>query len=76
MCLLCMLYMIDLRLVIISALYLSIHSVFVDVMHSANQRSHSECTLVVFFIIEQWFVFFCLWFHQLTFTMLKHTLHF
>ena len=36
---LCMLYMIDRWPVIISALYLSIHSVFVDVMfhiHSAN----------------------------------------
>ena len=52
-----MLYMIDRRLVIIAALYLSIHSVFVDVMHSANHRSRSECILVVFFIIEQWFVF-------------------
>ena len=37
-----MLYMIDRRLVIIPALYLSIHSVFVDVMHSANHRSRSE----------------------------------
>ena len=49
--------MLDRRLVIIPALYLSIHSVFVDVMHSANHRSRSECILVVFFIIEQWFVF-------------------
>ena len=42
-----MLYMIDRRPVIISAIYLSIHSVFVDVMfhiHSANHRSCSECT--------------------------------
>ena len=41
---LCMLYMIDRRPVIISALYLSIHSVFVDVMfhiHSANHRCTS-----------------------------------
>ena len=43
---LCMLYMIDRRPVIISALYFSIHSVFVDVIfhiHSAN-HSRSECT--------------------------------
>ena len=40
-----MLYMIDRRPVIISALYLSIHSVFVDVMfhiHSANHRCTSS----------------------------------
>jgi hypothetical protein len=42
-----MLYMIDRRPVIISALYLSIHSAFVDVkfhINSAKHHSHSECT--------------------------------
>ena len=42
-----MLYMIDRWPVIISALYLSIHSVFVDVIfhiHSANHHSRFECT--------------------------------
>ena len=38
-----MLYMIDRRPVIISALYLSIHSVFVHI-HSANHHSRFECT--------------------------------
>ena len=36
--------MLDRRPVIISKLYLSIHSVFVDEMHSGNHRSCSECT--------------------------------
>ena len=77
---LCMLYMIDRRPVIVSALYLSIHSVFVDVMfhiHSANHRNRSKCTSGLLHHNEQWFVLlFCFWFHQLTFTMLMHTFHF
>ena len=46
-----MLYMIDRRPVIICALYLSIQSVFVDVIYTLCKSS------VVFFIIEQWFAF-------------------
>ena len=29
-------------------------------IHSAKHRSRSECILVVFFVIEQWFVFYCI----------------
>ena len=60
---LCMLYMIDQRPVIISALYLSIHSVFVDVIfhiHSANHHSRSECTSGFLHRLSSGLFFYCI----------------
>ena len=63
-----MLYIIDQRPVII---YLSIHSVFVDVMFHIHSANHC-CTSG---LLHHWtavcLFFYCLWFHQLTFTMLS-----
>ena len=49
-----LIFMVDRRPVIISAPYLSIHSVFVDVMLYTLQII---AVLVVFFIVELWFAF-------------------